>query len=120
MPGILPDHLGASSLQVEHDISFGYAPVANCGADAWTRRLLLGAASTEAFRHQLAMLNIEAQRRLALHPSQRNAEQPRTVASSTKTENERPATPEVTSASKPTSAPDNQPADKGAPLSPSK
>jgi hypothetical protein len=65
------------------------------------------------------MLSIEAQRRLALHPSHRNADQPRTVARSTKTESERPATSEVTPDSNPTSAPDSRLADKGAAASPS-
>jgi hypothetical protein len=118
MPGILSDYLDTSSLRMASATSFGHAPDGNDAASAWT--LLLGAASAEAFRHKLAMLNIETQRRVALHPSQRNADQPRTVASSTKTEADRPATSDAAPVSNPTSAPDIPPADKGAPSSPSK
>jgi hypothetical protein len=57
------------------------------------------------------MLSIEAQRRLALHPSQRNADQPGAAASNAKTEGKSPATADWTPTSNPTSAPDNRPAD---------
>src|SRR5262245_32488821 len=99
MPGILPDYLDAPSLPAAHGFSFGNAPATGNDGNAWARRLLLDAARAEAFRHQLAMLSIEAQRRLALHPSQRSGDQSGTAANSTNTPKEPPATPEATLAS---------------------
>src|SRR5262245_55903540 len=109
MSGILPDHSDAFSLRASNGPSFGYAPNGNDAVDAWNSLLLLGAASTEAFRHQLAMLDIETQRRIALHPSHCSANQPRTPASSTETESQPPATPEVPPDTNQASAPDNPP-----------
>jgi hypothetical protein len=117
MPGILPGHLDSPTLRTSNATGFGYSPDGNDAANAGISHLLLAAARTEAFRHKLAMLSIEAQRRLALHPSHCSADQPRTAATINKTESERLATSEVTPDSKPTSAPDSRLADKGAPPS---
>jgi hypothetical protein len=128
MPGILPDHFYAPSLRSSSATGFGSAPDPNDVESASILLLLHGAASAEAFRHKLAMLTIEAERRLALHPSRRNADQPAAAAGSaktetkseTKTESKSPATSEVTPDRNPASAADNPPAGKDAPPSPSK
>jgi hypothetical protein len=107
-------------LQVSSGTNFGSAPDADDATDAWITRLLHGAASAEAFRNKLVMLSIEAERRIALHPSHRNADQPRTVAGSVKAETDPPATSEATPDQNPTPAADKQPAGKDAPMSPLK
>jgi hypothetical protein len=96
------------------------APDPDATADAWTLRVLQGAASAEAFLHKLAMLSIEAQHRLALHPSQRKADAPRAAMTSIKTESQPPGAPDVTPDQNPTSTADKQVTDTGAPSSPSK
>jgi hypothetical protein len=47
---------------------------------AWTERLLRDASSADVLRHKLAMLEIEAQHRLAWHASHFNRDQPRVPA----------------------------------------
>jgi hypothetical protein len=66
------------------------------------------------------MLSIEAERRIALHPSHRRADQPCTVPSSVKAQSDPPATSERTPDQNPTPAADKQPAGKDAPVSPLK
>jgi hypothetical protein len=80
MTRFVPDHPKTTS---STDISRPHSVQSDERHDpsaARIERLLRGAASADALRHRLALLDIEAQHRLALHRSHFNSDQPRVPA----------------------------------------